>query len=178
MPDDQRKPVARSVALLWRSCVVNTKAAGDIRTSRDAGQAATPGYRGPSPTHRRKKDMMNVIHRCRAATVITGSLLCGLAAAASLGPLAGVASAATSPTITAPAVTVGFSLPVGGSGFTPGGQVHLEVDSDTAGVPSTSTVTAALNASSTSGLVGGRNCTGHPPTTMYSTSRTPPRAAR
>ena len=82
---------------------------------------------------------MNVIHRCRAATVITGSLLCGLAAAASLGPLAGVASAATSPTITAPAVTVGFSLPVGGSGFTPGGQVHLEVDSDTAGVPSTST---------------------------------------
>ena len=83
---------------------------------------------------------MNVIHRCRAATVITGSLLCGLAAAASLGPLAGVASAATSPAITGPSGTLDTSLPVDGSGFTPGGQVSLEVDSGTAVISSTNVV--------------------------------------
>lgn len=83
---------------------------------------------------------MNLIHRCRTGTVITGFLLCGLAAAASLGPLAGIASAATSPTITAPSPTVNISLPVQGSGFTPGGQVRLVLDSGTAVVSSTNVV--------------------------------------
>lgn len=91
---------------------------------------------------------MNPIRR-RTAIVISGSLLCGLAAAISLGPLAGVASAATSPTITAPYATVGIGLPVAGSGFTPGGQVHIEVDSGTAGVPSTSTNVVASEPTST-----------------------------
>jgi hypothetical protein len=84
--------------------------------------------------------MMNFIHRCRPASVITGFLLCGLASAVSLGPLAGVASAATSPTTTGPSSTIGNSLPVEGSGFTPGGQVRLEVDSGTAVVSSTNVV--------------------------------------
>jgi hypothetical protein len=92
---------------------------------------------------------MNLIHHCRTATVISGFLLCGLASAVSLGPLAGVASAATSPTITVPAATVGIDLPVAGSGFTPGGQVHLEVDSGTVGVPSTSTNVVASEPTST-----------------------------
>jgi len=83
---------------------------------------------------------MNLIHRCHAATVITGFLLCALASAVSLGPFAGVASATTSPTITAPSPTVNISLLVQGSGFTPGGQVHLEVDSGTAVVSSTNVV--------------------------------------
>ena len=92
---------------------------------------------------------MNLIRRCRTATVISGFLLSGVAWAASVGPLAGVASAATSPTITAPSPIVAISLPVAGSGFTPGGQVHIEVDSGTAGVPSTSTNVVASEPTST-----------------------------
>jgi len=83
---------------------------------------------------------MNFIHRCRTASVITGFLVCGLALAVSLGPLAGVASAATSPAITGPSGTLDTSLPVDGSGFTPGGQVSLEVDSGTAVISSTNVV--------------------------------------
>jgi hypothetical protein len=90
---------------------------------------------------------MNFIHRCRAATVITGFLLCGLAAAAGLGPFAGVASAATSPTIAAPSPTIDISLPVQGSGFTPGGHVHVEVDFGTAVVSSTNVVASESSSS-------------------------------
>jgi hypothetical protein len=90
--------------------------------------------------------MMNFIHRCRTASVITGFLLCGLASAVSLGPLAGAASAATSPTITGPSGTIDTSLPVAGSGFTPGGQVHLEVDSGTAVISSANVVASEPNA--------------------------------
>jgi hypothetical protein len=91
--------------------------------------------------------MMNLNRRRRTATVIAWPLLCGLAAAVSLGPLAGAASAASSPTISAPSSTGNTSLPVAGSGFAPGGQVHLEVDSGTAVVSSTNVVASEPSSS-------------------------------
>jgi hypothetical protein len=80
------------------------------------------------------------IHRYRTATVITGLLLCGLAAAVSIGPLADAASAAVSPSITATLIDGGPAVEVAGSGFTPGGQVHIEADSGTAVVSSANVV--------------------------------------
>jgi hypothetical protein len=73
---------------------------------------------------------MKFSHHRRAATVLAGSAVCALASIAVLGPLAGLASAATSPsiTVTFPA----YSAPtVAGSGFTPGGKVFAEVESGT-----------------------------------------------
>jgi hypothetical protein len=72
--------------------------------------------------------MMN-IHRCRTARVITGLLLPGLVAAASIVPLAAAASAATSPSITVTLNDGGPGIQVTGSGFTPGGDVSVEVES-------------------------------------------------
>jgi hypothetical protein len=90
--------------------------------------------------------MMN-IHRCRTATVITGLLLCGLATAVSIGPLTDVASAATSPSITATLIDGGPSVQIAGSGFTPGGQVRVEVDSGTAVISSTNVVASESSSS-------------------------------
>ena len=55
----------------------------------------------------------------RVAPVLAGLLLCGLTSIATLGPLAGTASAATSPALSYSSVTGELS----GSGFTSGGQV-------------------------------------------------------
>lgn len=63
----------------------------------------------------------------RAATVIAGLLLCGLTSITALGPLAESASAATSPAITVSSSNLD-AVSVNGSGFTPGGQVRVELD--------------------------------------------------
>ena len=81
---------------------------------------------------------MNIHHR--TGTVITGLLLCGLAAAASIGPFAGVASAATSPSITATLIEGGPAVQIAGSGFTPGGHVQVEAESGTTVISSASVV--------------------------------------
>jgi hypothetical protein len=83
--------------------------------------------------------MMN-IHRGRAATVLTGLLLSGLAAAASIGPFPGVASAATSPSITVTFIEGGPSVQVTGTGFTPGGEVSVDADSGTTVISSANVV--------------------------------------
>jgi hypothetical protein len=78
--------------------------------------------------------------RNRTGTVVTGLVLSGLAVVASVGPLAGVASAATSPSITATLIDGGPSTQVDGSGFTPGGHVQVEAYSGTTVISSASVV--------------------------------------
>ena len=75
-------------------------------------------------------------HRARRITGAVAVLLGALASITVAGPLAGVASAATAPTIS-------YKYPgqVSGSGFTPGGQVRVQETEGTTVLAST-TVTA------------------------------------
>jgi len=61
------------------------------------------------------------LHHARRTAAVIATLMAALASVAAAGPLAGTASAAPSPTISYHPDTAAFS----GSGYTPGGQVHV-----------------------------------------------------
>jgi hypothetical protein len=88
---------------------------------------------------------MNPIHalnRARRTATAIALVLCGLGSIAILGPFAGVASAATSPTITVTSSVIsGEDVAISGSGFTPGGRVSAQLKEGTT-VLASSTVTA------------------------------------
>jgi hypothetical protein len=77
----------------------------------------------------------------RAAAVI--SVLLGGLTIAAFGPLAGTASADTSPAISVTSPPPYTSWSVSGSGFTPGGTVLVQEKEDSGAVVSSATVTAS-----------------------------------
>jgi hypothetical protein len=79
----------------------------------------------------------------RRTACIFAMLLGGLASIALFVPLAGVASAATSPTITVTSSVIsGEDIAISGAGFTPGGRVSAQLKEGTTVLAST-TVTAS-----------------------------------